>query len=177
MAVRLCGGSPQIAMPELTTITPAALADAEAISALILELSAPFYDSPTREGSEPFVASVSAQATLRNLSAGNFAYHVARAGGELAGVVALRDNAHLFHLFVAEPFQGRGLARRLWSLVEAEARKAGNPGRFTVNASLNAVPVYERFGFVRVGEIQHMHGITFQPMRLEPGHALTPASS
>ncbi|HET7794137.1 MAG TPA: GNAT family N-acetyltransferase [Rhizobacter sp.] len=158
------------------TITPAALTDAEAISALILELSAPFYDSPTREGSEPFVASVGAQATRRNLSAGNFSYRVARAGGVLAGVVALRDNAHLFHLFVAEPFQGQGLARRLWSLVEAEARKAGNPGLFTVNASLNAVPVYERFGFMRDGEVQHMHGISFQPMRLGPGRNITPHS-
>jgi hypothetical protein len=47
--------------------------------------------------------------------------------------------------------------------------RAGNPGQFTVNASLNAVPVYEKFGFVQQGEAQRMHGICFQPMRLSLG--------
>ena len=42
------------------------------------------------------------------VSASNFEYFVAESQGLLAGVVALRDNGHLFHLFVAEPFQGQG---------------------------------------------------------------------
>jgi GNAT superfamily N-acetyltransferase len=150
-------------------IEVATLADAEQISALILELSAPFYISPTREGAEHFLASVSAEAIRGYMSADNFSYLVARSDGELVGVVAIRDNAHLFHLFVAKPFQGRGLASRLWWFAKAEAMRSGNPGTFTVNSSLNAIPVYERFGFVREGTVQHMHGVSFQPMRLHPG--------
>lgn len=140
--------------------------DAEAISALVIELSEPFYLSPSRAGAEPFIASVSPEAERTYLSASNFSFHVARSESGLAGVVALRDNSHLFHLFVAKAFQGKRLASRLWNIAKAEALRAGNPGEFTVNSSLNAVPVYEKFGFVREGEVQHMHGISFQPMRL-----------
>ena len=147
-------------------------ADAEAIGSLILGLSDPFFLDPSRSGAGPFLASVQPESQRRYLEAGNYSYHVARSQGQLVGVVALRDNAHLFHLFVAKPYQGLGLARRLWQVVQAEALQAGNPGRFTVNASLNAVPVYERFGFLRQREVQRVHGIAFQPMSLQPaGHS------
>ncbi|WP_295756125.1 GNAT family N-acetyltransferase [Undibacterium sp.] len=147
-------------------IRSATIADAEEISALIVELSAPFYTSATRAGAEPFLASVNTEAQCRNLSASNFSYYIAESSGELAGVVALRDNSHLYHLFIAAPFQHAGLATQLWGTVKAEALAAGNPGQFTVNSSLNAVPVYERFGFVRKGDVQYMHGISFQSMHL-----------
>jgi GNAT superfamily N-acetyltransferase len=145
-------------------IVPAAPSDADAISALILGLSDPFFLEPSRVGAEPFLASVSPEGQRRYLQAGNYSYHVAKSQGQLVGLVALRDNAHLFHLFVAQPFQGQGLARRLWHVVQDEALRAGNPGSFTVNASLNAVPVYEKFGFVRQGDVRRMNGVAFQPM-------------
>ena len=148
-------------------IRAATIADAEAISALIMDLSDPFYTSPTREGAEPFLASVSTEAQRGYIAAGNFSYHVAESDGGLVAVVALRDNSHLFHLFVAKPLQGTGLARRLWNIVKNNAMAAGNRGQFTVNSSLNAVPIYEKFGFVRKGEVQYMHGISCQPTQLQ----------
>lgn len=147
-------------------VETASVADAEEISALIVGLSEPFYLSPTHEGAEPFLASIGTEAQRAYLAAGNFSYRVARVGARIVGVVALRNNAHLFHLFVAQAFQGRGLARQLWQLVASDARRAGNPGEFTVNSSLDAVPVYEKFGFAREGEVQRVHGVAFQPMRL-----------
>ena len=54
-------------------------------------------------------------------------------------------------------------------MVEAAALQAGNPGKFTVNSSLNAVPVYQRFGFVANGPVVQKHGIAFQPMLLQLG--------
>lgn len=151
---------------------PGTPADAEAISALILELSGPFFLDPSRAGAEAFLASAGPEALRRYLHSDHYAYYVATSQGRLAGVVALRDHAHLFHLFVAEPFQGQRLARRLWQRVQAGALRAGNPGRFTVNASLNAVGVYKRFGFVCQGDVQRRNGIAFQPMCLESGGAL-----
>jgi GNAT superfamily N-acetyltransferase len=148
-------------------IQAASLADAEEISALIIELSDPFYVRPSRIGAELFLESVSAEAQRSYLSASNFLYYVAKFQGGIAGVIALRDNSHLFHLFVAKPFQGMGLSSRLWRLVKSKAREAGNLGEFTVNSSLNAVVVYEKFGFVPRGDIQNMHGISFQPMHLK----------
>jgi GNAT superfamily N-acetyltransferase len=142
-------------------------ADAKRIGALIQALSKPFLVSPSGEGAEPFLASIGEAAIEGYISSPNFVYLVADCEGELAGVVALRDNSHLFHLFVAQRFQGRGWGRQLWQVVESAARQAGNPGRFTVNSSLNAVPVYERFGFVVSGPAVQTHGIAFQPMLLQ----------
>lgn len=141
--------------------------DAQAISALILELSDPFFDSPERTGAAPFLASIGVEAVRGYLCADNFRYDVARTPSSIAGVIALRDNTHLFHLFVSPAFQGQGLARRLWDRARSAAEQAGNTNGFTVNASLNAVPVYQAFGFVCRGAVQSKHGISFQPMRRE----------
>jgi ribosomal protein S18 acetylase RimI-like enzyme len=94
-------------------VVAATVADAEEISKLIIELSEPFFLSPSREGAEPFIASVSKEAQRRYLSASNFSYFVAKENDKLAGFIALRDNSHLFHLFVAKEFQGKGLANQL----------------------------------------------------------------
>lgn len=146
-------------------IERALTSDAEEISALITELSEPFFISPLRAGAEPFLASVSAQAERQYLSSSNFLFYVARADTKLAGFVALRDNSHLFHLFVAKPYQGKGLSKQLWNLVKLQAVQKGNQGVFTVNASLNAIPVYEKFGFITKGGVQQTHGIAFQAMQ------------
>ncbi len=154
--------------PELN-VERATPADAPRISALIGALSKPFLLSPSGEGAELFLASISESAIAGYVTAYNFAYFVAEVQGQFAGVVALRDNSHLFHLFhlfIAEPFQGQGLGRALWQMVEAHAIQLGNPGKFTVNSSLNAVPVYERFGFVAIDEVVQKHGVAFQPMQL-----------
>ena len=151
-------------------IERAAIADAPRISALIGELSKPFLVSPSGEGAEPFFAAISESAIQGYVSASNFEYFLAESHGQLAGFVALRDNSHLFHLFVAEPFQGQGLGSKLWQMVKAQALQSGNPGRFTVNSSLNALPVYEKFGFVASGAVVQTHGVTFQPMQLSHAH-------
>lgn len=147
-------------------IERAAIADASRISALIRTLSNPFFVSPSGEGAEPFLASISESAIQGYVSSSNFEYLVAKKEHQLAGFVALRDNSHLFHLFVAESFQGQGLGGKLWQAVKAKAVQLGNPGKFTVNSSLNAQPVYERFGFVASGPVVQTHGIAFQPMQL-----------
>jgi amino-acid N-acetyltransferase len=54
---------------------------------------------------------------------------------------------------------------------------AGPPARFTVNASLYAVPVYERFGFEATGAVEHMHGVSFLPMVLAMPDTLTLTSA
>ena len=148
----------------------ATIADAPRISALIRELSKPFLVSPSGEGAEPFFAAISEAAIQGYVSSSNFEYFVAGSQSQLAGVVALRDNSHLFHLFVAKPYQGQGLGSRLWQVVKTRAIQAGNPGKFTVNSSLNALPVYEKLGFIPSGPVVQTHGVTFQPMQLGQAH-------
>ena len=140
--------------------------DAERISALIRALSGPFTVSPTGEGAESFFASIGEQAIRGYITANNFSYLLAETADTLTGVVAIRDRRHLYHLFVAQPFQGKGLGRKLWLAARQEALNAGHAGSFTVNSSLNAVPVYERFGFSPSGPKVEAHGVAFIPMQL-----------
>ena len=172
----------------MTTLTPTALhttpplvlrtahaGDAEAIGALIASLAPAFFVSPDGAGTAPFLASVSAAAEAGYPADPRYRFWLltegadgADAPGGLAGFIASRDASHLFHLFVAPAWQGRGLARRLWQAMHDAAIDAGHRGGFTVNASLNAQPVYARFGFVPEGEVQRVHGVAYQPMR-HPG--------
>lgn len=139
------------------------LSDAEEMSALIHQLSGPFYSAPNCAGAEVFKNSISVCAMRGYLQAPNFSYWVARCpAGTLAGFIAMRDQTHLFQFFVAEPFQRQGLGRQLWQRARMPSAAAG----FTVNASLRAIPVYERFGFEKQGAVKVEHGVTFQPMRL-----------
>jgi predicted N-acetyltransferase YhbS len=144
----------------------AAPADAEAISTLIRGVSHFFTLRPDGAGAEAFLETVSADAIRGYLSSSEYVYRVAEEDGALVGVVAIRDNRHLYHLFVAPDGHGRGLARRLWTEAMDAALRAGNPGEFTVNSSVYAVPVYERFGFVPTGPRVEANGIAFVPMRL-----------
>jgi acetyltransferase (GNAT) family protein len=52
-------------------------------------------------------------AAIERFMRNGFRYHVAEFDERVIGVVGVRDNKHLYHLFVATPFQGRGLGRRL----------------------------------------------------------------
>jgi GNAT superfamily N-acetyltransferase len=139
--------------------------DAEAIAHLIASFQSELTDDPSGAGAEEFLASVSLQAEREYLASGRYQYLLAFAGSQLAGFIAIRDGSHLFHLFVERAHQRRGLARLLWQRALRELCNPHSEGSFTVNSSLPAVPVYQAFGFVSVGSIQRIHGISFLPMR------------
>ncbi|AEG70682.1 GNAT family N-acetyltransferase [Ralstonia solanacearum] len=85
----------------------------------------------------------------------------------MAGVAAIRDNAHLHHPFVDQRLQGKGFGVQRWEHAKRAAIQAGNPGRFTVNATVFAITVYEAFGFRVTGPKTARNGIAFSPMTLE----------
>lgn len=141
--------------------------DAGAMAALILALQPQFVADLQAPDLPLFLASVS-EGAQRNFLAQPDRYRTLLAEdagtGALQGFITLRDGQHLFNLFVARERQGQGLARALWQQV-------AQPGqRYTVNAALPAVPVYERLGFQAAGEAQTVHGVAFMPM-VRPGAA------
>jgi GNAT superfamily N-acetyltransferase len=153
--------------PESTRIRAAIPDDALAIGTLLLDLTARYIAHElSSDAANRLLASMQVPAIKRYLASG-YRYHVAEDHGELAGVVAVRDNRHLYHLFVAERFQGKGLARALWQVAKAASLEAGNPGVFTVNSSRFAVGLYEKFGFVGHGEVVDHSGVIHIPMKLE----------
>jgi GNAT superfamily N-acetyltransferase len=140
-------------------------ADAEAVASLIASFHSELTDDPSGAGADEFFASVSVQAEREYLASQRYRYLLAYSDSQLAGVIAIRDGSHLFHLFVERSHQRQGIARRLWERALEELCAPGSDGGVTVNSSLPAVPVYQAFGFVPAGSIKSMHGISFLPMR------------
>ncbi len=139
-------------------------------SKLVAELIASFQPmltiDPGGAGAEEYLASVSESAERGYLESSRYLYLVLELNSNVVGFIAIRDKTHLFHLFVAAEHQGKGLAQALWREAREQLREGSESCKFTVNSSLNAVPVYASFGFVPAGGEVQAHGIAFLPMRL-----------
>lgn len=147
-------------------IRPGTPDDAKAVASLIASFQSILTLEPSGAGAEQYLASVSESAERQYLESPRYAYLVAELEGQMAGFIAMRDNKHLFHLFVASARHHTGIARTLWEQARQLSLRKGPLAEFTVNSSLNAVPVYRSFGFVPAGEVVQAHGIAFLPMRL-----------
>lgn len=150
-------------------IRTASVDDAAAVSALIGSVMHHLTLHPDGAGAERFIGTMTVAAIADTIRAPNMRYLAGFHGEQLVAAVALRDNRHLFHLFVAPAFQRRGYATRLWEVVRDEAIARGNPGYFTVNSSIYAIPLYAALGFRPAGERTEVNGIAFLAMDLECG--------
>ncbi|WP_105259156.1 GNAT family N-acetyltransferase [Pseudoalteromonas sp. T1lg88] len=149
-------------------IRKAEISDAKSISELILPLTNK-YVCPTCDVSVHSILldSMSKENIEKYLST-NYDYVVAvTENNEVVGVAGVRDNSHLYHLFVDDNFQGNGLSRKLWETIKEKAIKNGNSGAFTVNSAVNAENVYLRFGFKRTEGIRNQQGMVDIPMVLK----------
>lgn len=151
------------------TLRRANFNDADTISRLIAAVSGRIFLSPDRAGAQAFLASVTPPSIAGFIAANNFDYLVVEEAGDIVAAGALRDNRHVYHMWVSQSHQGRGLARMMWEALRNRAVGNGNPGEFTVNASLDAIPVYAAFGFVPEGERQASGGLAYQPMAIRLG--------
>jgi len=147
------------------SIRPAGAADSAAIASLIESVAHYFLSDASGKGAPAFLSTISETAILGYIANPRFRYLVGYLGEELAGVAALRDNRHVYHLFVSPSHHRQGLATSLWWHLQRQSIDAGNTDGFTVNSSLYAVSIYRRWGFIAVGDAQIKDGIAFQPMR------------
>lgn len=74
---------------------------------------------------------------------------VAEIGAALAGFMTLEMNGYLDCAYIMPDYQGRGLFRRLYVLLEAEAA-ASHTKRIHTHASLHACPAFEAMGFTTI---------------------------
>ena len=74
-------------------------------------------------------------------------------------------------LYVLGRFSGRGIGRSL--MEHALATMPGEQGRISLEALLNAVPFYERFGFKKVGsgELRRSSGLVIDTTLMELRHS------
>lgn len=148
-------------------IKKATKANAGSISELILSVANYFTLDPQGKGAERFLASMSEASIQGYIESPSFAYYVCLVGGELAGVAAVREKSHLFHLFVSAKYQRNGISRLLWQYLTENIFASDAVNSITVNSTPYAVPVYEKFGFNIVGDKIERDGISFVPMRFE----------
>lgn len=92
---------------------------------------------------------------------------VAEEDGRLVGFASLDpDAAELDFLYVHPSFAARGIGRALSDTVDREAALRGVL-ELRLTASLNAVPVYERLGYVREGVFEKtLDGVHIQCLRM-----------
>lgn len=152
----------------MLTLRSALPQDAEAIAALIHDLGQSFINPGEESLATEFWASVSVEAEHAYIADPARRMIVAIDGERLARVIALRDAAHVFHLFVDRRFQHLGLGTRLWEALLAELKPTLGSSFITVNAALTARTFYRKLGFVDAGAPLSKHGVTTVPMRFEP---------
>ena len=150
-------------------IRAALLTDSENISELVSGLSAKFITGEFSSAGRAHLLSTMTPQAIEKFIQSGYRYHVAEMDDKLVGVVAVKDNKHLYHLFVAEEYQRQGIAKKLWQLAMEECLNNENTGEFTVNSSEYAQKVYERLGFVARPGPRVKNGVIFFPMSLRAG--------
>jgi N-acetylglutamate synthase-like GNAT family acetyltransferase len=150
------------------TIRAATIADAPAISALVCKVAREkiFADGP-EEGCKYFMAMNTPAATVGKMGSDAYRYYLAELDGQVVGVVAMLNNAQVYHLFVDSAQHGKGIGRKLWEHAREECLKRGNPGRFSTDSTLDAVSGFQRFGFKVSGEQRVRNGHPSLPMTLD----------
>lgn len=144
-------------------IRQATASDADEISKLITGWACRHLEDPASREATLFLATLTPSATAERIAATSFSYYVAESPTGLSGVIALRDQSHLYHLFVHPDAQKQGVGRTLWEHAKSESSSTS----FFVNSVPSAVPVYERFGFVVKDTPQSKNGLVF--VRMEYG--------
>jgi GNAT superfamily N-acetyltransferase len=129
----------------------ATTADARAIGVLVRRVTRlDVLPGQSATAAAYLLRSMTARAERDALSSGR-RYHVAELDGRVVGVVATRDDRHVFRLFVSRRFQGRGIGRALLFRAIADCRRRSGTRKFTLNASANAVAAYRKMGFAVAG--------------------------
>jgi GNAT superfamily N-acetyltransferase len=146
-------------------------ADARAIGVLVRRVTRQdvLPDQPARAAAH-LLETMSARNERARIREGQ-RYHVAEIGGRVVGVVATRDDSHVFRLFVSRRWRGLGIARRLLDRAVADCRRRAGTRTITLNASAFAVAAYRRLGFVPKGRLvaRGPAGVVAMPMALEAG--------
>lgn len=145
----------------MTQCRPAQPHDAPTAAALVLAsfdaCVAPHYAPQGRHTFHDFANADQLAKRLRGESRGWLATGDA---GTAVGFLEAIDR-HICMLFVRPGYQRGGIGRQLLAAALAELGE----GPLTVNASPNAVPAYERLGFVPLGPEREENGIVYVPMR------------
>ncbi|WP_076421203.1 GNAT family N-acetyltransferase [Colwellia sp. UCD-KL20] len=136
--------------------------DVPKICTLVKSLSYFYLESDKAELPNWFAETLTTEAFQNRVKSNEYHNFVYESHGEIVGYLALKNNSHLYHLFVSESYQGKGISRCLWN----HALTKCVSDIYTLRSSLFAVPIYKKFGFKAVGDAREKDGIGYQSMEL-----------
>ncbi|WP_448547267.1 GNAT family N-acetyltransferase [Thalassotalea fusca] len=119
----------------------------------------------SEQGAQRLLNATSETSILSEMREGTV-YFLAKSAQRIIGVIGLRRNCHLYHLFVLPGEQKSGIGKRLWYCARDFAINELGANTITVNASFNAVKFYRQLGFEPVSEYRIRGGIKDLPMKL-----------
>ncbi|MBI1425724.1 MAG: GNAT family N-acetyltransferase [Gammaproteobacteria bacterium] len=144
------------------SIRPANETDVPQIAVLVKSLAHYYLNDPSRELPSWLNNTLTYEAFADRISSSEYLNFVYEEAGTIVGYISINRNGHLYHLFVAEQSQGKGISRLIWE----HAKQYCECVCFSVRSSLYAIPVYKRFGFCETGPVGTKDGVSFQPMEL-----------
>lgn len=136
--------------------------DAIQIQELVVGLSH-IYLSDNEQALPEWLSSTLEMQEFKNRIKNNeFTNLVCKSNNDVIGYISIKDKNHIYHLFVSQAHQRKGIAKKLWG----NAIKSCCSSKYTVRSSLYAIPVYEYFGFVKSATMEVKDNIRFQAMEL-----------
>lgn len=121
------------------------------------------------EGVEEFKRAIDVESVRERLASNTLELWGGFLGGEIAGVMGVRNTNHICMFFVDAKHHRKGIARSLFELLRATLETAGGFEHITVNSSPYAVEVYHRLGFEDTAPQKIENGLIFTPMRYSLG--------
>ena len=143
----------------------AVIDDADAISRLILQSQEKYTFHEYSPGGRQFMRRICSGISIGEYMHRGDVYFVAEYQNEIVGVIGIRNLDHIGHNFVSDVWHKKGISTHLWELARNECIALGNAGSFTLRASTYAIPVYEKWGFVKTG-VADSGDVVSTPMRL-----------
>jgi len=137
--------------------------DIKQISLLVTSL-AHFYLNNSENNIPDWLSNTLTQkAFLTRIRSDEYVNFVYERQEKIIAYISIKKPNHLYHLFVSEHFQGKGIARLLWQHI----LNTGQYSTFTLRSSVYAIPIYKRFGFCEIGSLDTKDGVCFQSMELK----------
>ena len=117
-------------------------------------------DDGTKEGVKRYIDLHNPKKNLENIQKSYYKspiFFIAVQNNKIMGVIR-GNSSKIGNLFVKEEYHKKGIAKKLISRFEKEAKK-NNSKEIKICASLYAIPFYQKMGYKKTTGIKNFHGL------------------
>ena len=136
--------------------------DAEQIQKLVSDLSHFYLSEENTKLPDWLTTSLDLAAFEERINSNDYINLLCEINNSIVGYISVKNKSHIYHLFVSQQHQRKGIAKALWENII----KICDSSKYSVRSSLYAIPVYASFGFTPSSPINVKEGIQYQEMDL-----------